>query len=329
VINRGLAKRALFESTDDARFFLARTVRQIRLGRLEVHAYCLLTTHFHLLVRSPIGELSEAMRRIQNEHSRRFNRKHRRDGTLVRGRFFSKPVHSLEYRQTLVRYIDANPVNAGLARAIGQYELGSAAAYLHGSGPRWLTREWVESEACLAAGTERFTPTAYRTAFATNGEEELAELIEFVEKRSSQTAAEDALADLVMRAPREVQAWMQRKARLADGHRVGLAVCGRLALRRALDEHLDARGTWMVEDGLITRRGAELAWHGLLRDLCGCTWSEIASLGTLSPGRAQRIGSAHRRLLLQDSTYAERVAEVAHAAIGRRLARLGAARRKP
>ena len=66
-MNRGVAKRPLFENRGDARFFLARLARQIRLGRIEVHAYCLMTTHFHLLVRSPIGEMSEAMRRVQNE----------------------------------------------------------------------------------------------------------------------------------------------------------------------------------------------------------------------------------------------------------------------
>jgi len=42
-----------------------------------------------------VGELSEALRRSQNEYSRFFNRRHKRDGTLVRGRFFSKPVTSM------------------------------------------------------------------------------------------------------------------------------------------------------------------------------------------------------------------------------------------
>jgi REP element-mobilizing transposase RayT len=74
VINRGIAKRPLFETRDDIRFFLERLARQNRLNRIEVHAYCMMTTHFHLLVRSPIGEPSKAMRRVQNEHTRRFNR---------------------------------------------------------------------------------------------------------------------------------------------------------------------------------------------------------------------------------------------------------------
>lgn len=98
VVNRGIAKRTLFEDREDIRYFLSRLAREVRRGRLEIHAYCVLTTHFHALVKSPRGELSEAMRRSQNEYSRFFNRRHRRDGTLVRGRFLSRPVDSLEYR---------------------------------------------------------------------------------------------------------------------------------------------------------------------------------------------------------------------------------------
>ena len=92
VINRGLAKRPLFEDREDIRFFLSRLAHEVRRGRIEVHAWCVLTTHFRPLVRSQIGEVSEALRRSQNVYSRFLNRGHRRNGTLVRGRFFSKPV---------------------------------------------------------------------------------------------------------------------------------------------------------------------------------------------------------------------------------------------
>ena len=71
-----------------------------------------MTTHFHLLVRSPVAQLSDAMRRVQREYSRAFNRRRRRDGALARGRFTSKRARSLEYRRTLVRHIDANPGTA-------------------------------------------------------------------------------------------------------------------------------------------------------------------------------------------------------------------------
>jgi REP element-mobilizing transposase RayT len=86
VINRGLAKRPLFEDRIDIRFFLSRLAREVRRGRLELHSWCVLTTHFHLLVRSPVGELSEALRRSQNEYSRCFNRRHKESRILSRQR---------------------------------------------------------------------------------------------------------------------------------------------------------------------------------------------------------------------------------------------------
>ena len=317
VINRGLAKRPLFERRYDARFFLARLARQVRLGRLEIHAYSLLTTHFHLLVRSPIGELSEAMRQAQNDYVRRFNRRHRRDGALVRGRFFSKPVDSLAYRRTLVAYIDANAVQAGLVKRCEQYDLGSAAAHMRGAGPRWLSRDWITAEACRVLNLDRFTPAAYRRAFGTASERELEELVELVETRATQARTEDPLESLVGRAPHEVQAWMQRRAQLADGHRVGLAVCGRLALRRALDANLEASGPWTVKVGRSIRDAAELAWHGLLHDFAGCTWQGIARHAECSVSRSQRLTEHHRRLLAEDPEYSARAASVLHGALSR------------
>jgi len=305
----------------DARFFLARLVRQVRLRRLEIHAYCLMTTHFHLLVRSPLGQLSEAMRRAQNEHSRRFNRSRRRDGALVRGRFFSRPVRSLDYRRTLVRYIDSNPVRAGLVRSSGDYELGSAAAYVGRVRSPWLSREWVQAEACRLSGEPTFSVAAYRAAFEVRGGGECEETGELVEARLERPSGPDPLDDLVLDAPSDVQAWMQRKAALADGRRVALPVCGRVALRRSLEHDRDVHGVWMVEDGRRTWRGAELVRYGLLHDLCGLAWTEIARSEDTSPSRAQRLGAAHRRLMTQHDEYARRASELAHAAIQRCLAR--------
>ena len=52
VVNRGIAKRPLFEDKSDVRYFLSRLALEVRRGRLEIHAFCVLTTHFHLLVRT-------------------------------------------------------------------------------------------------------------------------------------------------------------------------------------------------------------------------------------------------------------------------------------
>ena len=115
VMNRAIARRTLFEDRTDVRYFLSRLAREVRAGRLEMQAWSVMGTHFHLLVRSPRGELSQAMRRAQSEYVCHFNRRHRRDGTLIRGRFLSKPVTTERHRRVLVAYIDQNPVVAGMS----------------------------------------------------------------------------------------------------------------------------------------------------------------------------------------------------------------------
>ncbi len=314
VMNRGVAKRPLFEDREDQRFFLARLARQVRLGCIEVHAFCLMTTHFHMLVHSPTGKLSEAMRRVQNEHSRQFNRRHKRDGTLIRGRYFSKPVLSLSYRQTLVSYIDANPVKAGMVRISSEYAFGSAKAYMQAEGPRWLTRGWVESVSCATAGSEHYTPAAYIAAFGGGLSSESAELIH---ARIASTATEDPLDDLIAATPKRVREWMQRKALLADGCRIGLPVCGLRALDAALAESVRDQGPWFVEDGRSSRRGAELARAGLLRDLCGLHWHAIAGATGGTEAQVRRQAKHHWRLIGKDATHAERAACVAKSAVMR------------
>ncbi len=315
VLNRGLAKRPLFESRNDARFFLAELARQVRAGRIELHAFCLMTTHFHLLVRSPIGMMSEAMRRAQNTYSRRFNRLRRRDGALIRGRFLSRPVDTDEYLCTLVRYIDNNPVRAGLAAVPEEYELGSARHYFAAAGPCWLTRSHVEGQAVRLACVPQFSAEAYRTAFDISDSPDADSLAELVEARMAARVAAPAPEDLLAAAGVSGRRWMAWKTRLADGLRPGLPACTPRALRRALNESLQREKVWMVEDGRRTWRGADLAWHGLLYGLCGLSHRKIAELHDGSVDRARRLCNAHCRLLRDHERYAERAMEIGRRAV--------------
>jgi REP element-mobilizing transposase RayT len=316
VVNRGIAKRPLFERREDMRFFLARLVRQIRLGRIEVHAYCLMTTHFHLLVRSPIGELSEAMRRVQNEHSRRFNRLHRRDGALARGRYFSRLVDSVRYRKVLVSYIDANPVRAGIVGSVGEYEFCSAAAYARSRRPRWLSSDWVESIVSSVTG-QSLTASSYRSTFGVDRPSAVEGIQELVEVRLRSDARSDDLDDLIGSTPTHVREWMASKARLADGLEPGLPVLGPAALLAALEEQLSLQGPWFVEDGRRTWRGADLARAGLLKQLCGLTWHEIAERTGQPSSSVARLAQIHQRLAAADPRHADRSAGAAHEALAR------------
>ncbi|MFT5289509.1 MAG: REP element-mobilizing transposase RayT [Planctomycetota bacterium] len=312
VINRGLAKRPLFEDRADVRFFLSRLAREVRRGRLELHGWCVLTTHFHLLVRSPVGELSEALRRSQNEYSRFFNRRHKRDGTLVRGRFFSKPVTTLSYRRTLVRYIDNNAVKAGLARTPWSYRWCSAAQYAFASGPAWLERSWVESE----ANPHQSTPFRGRDYVRTFGGPFSEAADRLVESRIlSKRLSGDDLDNLVGSAPPRVLAWMKRKTNLADGGRIGLPVCDALSIQEAVQSARKSDGEWKVSPNGHGRCAWGLIEVGLLRMMAGRTWEQIAfAVGSTLSSCQRRLGM-HHRLVEEDATYALGAAKIAATAL--------------
>ncbi|MBU0756103.1 MAG: hypothetical protein KJ645_13250 [Planctomycetes bacterium] len=164
-MNRGIARRTVFETREDFRYFFSRLARAVRREGLEVHAFCVMTT---LLVRSPAGKLSEGMRRVQNEYVRRFNRMCKRDGPLFRGRFRSRLVDSRIYRHVLVQYIDSNPMSAGLTRVPHLYQFASARYYMACSGPAWLERSWIEQTVCAMGGTRTCDPEGYAAAFGTD-----------------------------------------------------------------------------------------------------------------------------------------------------------------
>ncbi len=313
VMNRAIARRTLFETEDDIRFFLSRLARSVRGGKLEVHAFSVMTTHFHLLVRSPGGELSAALQRIQNEYVRRFNRRRRRDGSLVRGRFRSRPVASIRYRKTLVRYIDDNPVSAGLVSMPASYPHGSARHYLRPSGPPWLSRDWVESVLRESESAADASACAYPKVFGGPLAPSSKCLVE--RRLRAGASADDPLDELLQAATPRVRAWMRRKAELADGTEPGIPLVAPEIVQELLEAEKSLRGPWPVRTGRRSRDGWLLARVGLLRELCATTYEEAARRSTRTTQSAWTLHKHHRQLLLEDEDYSLRMAELAKAVL--------------
>jgi REP element-mobilizing transposase RayT len=111
VMNRGAARLPTFLTKSDGLTF-ERLIGEghDRFG-VEVHAYCLMSNHFHLLVHCPSGGLSPFMQHVAAVYTRAFNERHGRDGPLFRGRFHSLLVHDGRYVITAARYIHRNPLD--------------------------------------------------------------------------------------------------------------------------------------------------------------------------------------------------------------------------
>jgi REP element-mobilizing transposase RayT len=315
VMNRGIAKRTLFETEHDIRTFLARLALTVRAGALEVHAYCILTTHFHLLLRSPDERLSEALQRIQNSYSRWFNRSRRRDGPLYRGRFRSKCVDSEEYQLHLVRYIDENAVQAGLTETPSAYPHSSAHHYAKSRGPIWLERSWVESVVKRRARAAEYEPADYAGTFGTPLSEGLRRLVE--RRIELQSAGLDPLNDLIGAAPLEVLDWMRGKAQLADGTEVGLPVCDSEDVRAIIAEACSRAGAWTLGGRGPRQDGWLVVEVALLRELCGSTLAEAGERTDTTIDGAWRRYARHVRALEQDPVYAARISELAAGAMMR------------
>jgi REP element-mobilizing transposase RayT len=314
-MNRGIARRTLFENRQDIRTFMARLAWKVRAGWIEVHAFCVMTTHYHLLARSPRGQLSQAMCEVQREYSRWFNRTRGRDGPLFRGRFVSKRVDSEAYRRHLIRYIDFNPVSAGLTATPALHPYGSARLYHKRAGPPWLSREWVESLVRKSTGAPAYDAESYIRVF---GQPLSTHLERLVEKRLAlRSVKEDPLANLLDAARGQVEDWMARKARLADAMPVGCPVCEPEVVDLEIEAARASLGEWTIP---VTRKNSD-AWlqlHAvLLRDLCGCRWDQISTRLRLSESAPIRMYARHRRCVVSDVDYAERSARLAERALSR------------
>ena len=146
VMNRGLSRRDIFLEDQGRENFLGLLSDISRLWKVEIHAYCLMDNHYHLLLQTPKGGLSRAMRHLDGVYTQRFNRAHHRDGPLFRGRYKAILIDAEEYFLSVVRYIHQNPLQAGVVSDIDRYRWSSHRGYLYKSErPLWLNTHSVLS----------------------------------------------------------------------------------------------------------------------------------------------------------------------------------------
>jgi len=132
VVQRGNRRQPVFFSSADYRAYLRYMAAWCGQERVDIWAYCLMPNHVHL-VAVPGGERSLA-RAIGEAHRRytiRVNQRENWRGYLWQGRFSSFPLDE-QYLLTAVRYVELNPVRAGLAERPWQYPWSSAAAHVRG-----------------------------------------------------------------------------------------------------------------------------------------------------------------------------------------------------
>lgn len=135
VVIKGVNSQCLFEERRDYIKYLEILELQKEDCNFDLFAYCLMSNHVHLLLRSNDVSLESIFRKINTTYANWFNMKYSRSGPLQDGRYYSEPVDSLDYLLSAMRYIHRNPIKADLEKAVGQkYPWSSYHAYTNQSG---------------------------------------------------------------------------------------------------------------------------------------------------------------------------------------------------
>lgn len=146
VMNRGAARQDIFRDQRDRRRFLRLLTESVSRFGVEVHCYCLMGNHYHLLVRTPEPNLDAVVQHYASHYVRGFNARHGRDGPLFRARYRSILVESNSYVVAVSRYIHRNPLDLGVSDLVN-YEWSSLGAYVGTRRrPKWLTTRAILEE---------------------------------------------------------------------------------------------------------------------------------------------------------------------------------------
>ena len=140
VTQRGVNRCTVFHDDQDRRCYIRLLREACAEHQVDVHAYALMGNHVHLLLAAArAGAISSAMRIVGQSHAQRFNLRHGRCGALWQGRFKSCLVGDDRYLLTVIRYIELNPVRAGLAAMPGDYRWSSVHLHTGCNRDPWLT----------------------------------------------------------------------------------------------------------------------------------------------------------------------------------------------
>lgn len=144
VTSRGDGQEDIYLDDNDRRNYLAVLKEVCKRFNWVVHAYCLMTNHYHVLVETPDGNLAKGMRHLNGVYTQKFNRNHKRAGHVFQGRYKAILVQKDAYLLELSRYIVLNPVRARMVRAAKDWPWSSYRATAGFTKvDEWLTVDWV------------------------------------------------------------------------------------------------------------------------------------------------------------------------------------------
>ena len=155
VTARGVQQGDIFLDDQDRLALLKYLARALEEGHARALAYCLMDNHYHLVLQTSLSNLSALMQRINSGFCQAVNRRHHCFGHLLEGRFKAVIVDRDNYLLEVCRYVDLNPVRAGLVESPLQWRWSSYASHI-GRAP---ALPWLATAALHDALAERSAET--------------------------------------------------------------------------------------------------------------------------------------------------------------------------
>src|SRR5712671_5657127 len=182
VMNRGDRREAIFHDDADRRRFLETLSETCAKTEWQVHAFCLMSNHFHLVVETPRANLAAGMRWLLGTYTSRYNRRHKLFGHLFSGRYKALVADGsgTGYLKSVCDYVHLNPVRARLLSAkqrLSDFRWSSYGEYLKRpkNRSRWLRVDRLLGEHGIpkdsAAGREEFQKRMELRRTSEDGEE--------------------------------------------------------------------------------------------------------------------------------------------------------------
>ncbi len=171
VMNRGAGYRDIFHGEKDFEAFLLTLAEAHQRFGIQVLCYCLMSNHYHLLIKTPEANLGRAMRHINGVYTQRYNRLHKTDGPLFRGRYKAILIEEDSYQLQVSRYIHRNPLEAQMVAKLDDYPWSSYPMYLKQQPiPEWLYPQEIFGQ----LGVKRRQAEKYRAFVEMGVDEEIA-----------------------------------------------------------------------------------------------------------------------------------------------------------
>ena len=143
IYNRGVAKNDIFLCDQDKEKFLEILSEVSREYKFNIHSFCLMSNHYHILLENKKENLSDGMRQLNAKYANFFNKKYKRVGHFWQDRFKSWFVLGDNYLFTLFKYIESNPIKAHLSKKVGEYKYSATYSILRDCVPFFLRNSFV------------------------------------------------------------------------------------------------------------------------------------------------------------------------------------------